>query len=188
MQVAPKMTDAVFKRYCEANPDLRVERTAEGNVLILEHSGWYDSYRNAEITAQLYGWSKREGRGRAFDPSVLYMLPNGAARSARVSWILRSRLATLTAKQRRGFPPICPDFMVELRSPSDRLPKLQAKMREWIDNGAQLGWLIDPKTRSVYIYRPGQTTERLVNPRRVAGEPPIDGFALEMADIWNPDL
>ena len=133
MQVAPKMSDADFKRYCETNPDLRIERTAADQVLVLEHSGWYDSNRNAEIIAQLYGWSKREGSGRAFDPSVLYMLPNGAARSAHVSWLLRSRLATHTAKQKRSFPPICPDFVVQLRSPSDRLPSLQAKMREWID-------------------------------------------------------
>ena len=188
MQVAPKMSDADFKRYCEANPDLRIERTAEGAVLILEHSGFENSNQNAEIIAQLYPWSKHDGRGKALDPSVLYFLPNGAARSAHASWLLRSRLATLTAKQKRGFPPICPDFVLELRSPSDRLPSLQAKMREWIENGARLGWLIDPKTRSVYIYRPGQTTERLVNPDRVEGEPPIDGFVLEMADIWNPDL
>ena len=133
MQVAPNMSQADFTRYCEANPDLRIERTAEGIVLILEHSGFENSNRNAQIAAELRTWSKRDGRGTAFDPGVLYMLPNGAARSAHVSWILRARLATLTAKEKRGFPPICPDFVVELRSPSDRLPSLQAKMREWID-------------------------------------------------------
>jgi Uma2 family endonuclease len=100
----------------------------------------------------------------------------------------RSRLAKLTAEQKKKFPPLCPDFVVELRSPSDRLTQVQAKMREWIANGAKLGWLIDPEARSVYVYRPGQTTERLVDPRRVEGDGPVEGFVLEMADIWNPDL
>jgi len=181
-------SDADFLRCCEAHRDLHIERTAAGEILILPHSGWEHSARNAEIVAQLYAWSRRDDRGRALDPSVLYMLPNGAARSAHVSWILRSRIATLTADQRRGFPPICPDFVVELRSPSDRPKNLQAKMREWMENGAKLGWLIDPEARTVYIYRPGRTTERLVDPRRVEGDHPIDGFVLEMADIWNPDL
>jgi Uma2 family endonuclease len=188
MQMALSQKDADFQRYCQAHRDLRIERTPAGKILILPHSGWANSARNAEIVAQLYRWSRRDDRGRAFDPSVLYMLPNGAARSAHVSWILRSRIATLTMDQKRGFPPICPDFVVELRSPSDRLRQVQAKMREWIDNGAKLGWLIDPEARTVYIYRPGQTTERLIDPRRVAGEPPVEGFVLEMADIWNPDL
>jgi Uma2 family endonuclease len=101
---------------------------------------------------------------------------------------LKSRLAKLTAEQKKKFLRLCPDFLVELRSPSDRLRDVQAKMREWIDNGAKLGWLIDPESRSVYIYRPGQSTERLVDPRRVEGEPPVEGFVLETADIWNPDL
>ena len=181
-------SDADFLRYCEAHRDLRIERTAAGKILILPHSGWENSSRNAQVVAQLYAWSRRDGRGRALDPSVLYMLLNGAARGAHASWILRSRIATLTTDQKRGFPPICPDFVVELRSPSDRLRQVQAKMREWMENGAKLGWLIDPEARTVYIYRPGQITERLVEPRRVVGEHPVDGFVLEMADIWNPDL
>jgi Uma2 family endonuclease len=119
---------------------------------------------------------------------VEYILPGGAARSPDASWVLRSRLATLTPEQKKKFLPLCPDFVVELRSPTDRLPRVQAKMREWMDNGVKLGWLIDPTTRTVYVYRPGETTERLVDPRRVEGEPPVDTFVLEMAGIWNPDL
>jgi Uma2 family endonuclease len=116
---------------------------------------------------------------------VEFILPSGAASSPDASWVLRSRLAKLTAEQKTKFPPLCPDFVVELRSPSDRLRQAQAKMREWMDNGAKLGWLIDPTTRTVYIYRPGQATERLVDSHRVEGEPPVDGFVLEMADMWR---
>jgi Uma2 family endonuclease len=119
---------------------------------------------------------------------VQYILPNGAARSPKVSWVPRSELSKLTPEQKKRFLRLCPDFVVELRSPSDRLRQVQAKMREWMDNGAKLGWLIDPEARTVYVYRPRQTTERLVDPDRVQGEPPVDGFALEMAGIWNPDL
>jgi Uma2 family endonuclease len=136
----------------------------------------------------LYTWARREGRGKDFDSNVEYILPSGAALSPDASWVLRSRLATLTPEQKKKFLPLCPDFVVELRSPTDRLPRAQAKMREWIENGAKLGWLIDPTNRTVYIYRPGQPTERLVDPRRVEGEPPVDSFVLEMAGIWNPDL
>jgi Uma2 family endonuclease len=140
------------------------------------------------LTMQLRLWAKRDGRGRAVDSSVEYVLRSGAARSPDGSWVPHSRLARLTAEQQKKFLRLCPDFVVELRSPSDRLRQVQAKMREWMDNGAKLGWLIDPATRSVYIYRPGQTTERLIDPRRVEGDPPVDGFVLELADIWNPGL
>jgi Uma2 family endonuclease len=188
IQPARHMSDDEFYAFCAVNPDLRIERTAKGEIVIMPGTGFETGNQNADLTAQLYSWAKRDGRGRAVDSGVEYFLPNGAARSPDASWVLRSRLAKLTAEQKKKFLHLCPDFVVELRSPSDRLPTLQAKMREWIDNGAKLGWLIDPKTRSVYIYRPGQTTERLVNPGRVEGESPIDGFTLEMADIWNPDL
>jgi Uma2 family endonuclease len=182
------MSDEEFFRFCAANPDLRIERTAEGEIEIMPPTGFETSHRNAGLTAQLYNWARRDGRGKVFDSNAEYILPSGAARSPDASWVLRSRLATLTPEQKKKFPPLCPDFVVELRSPSDRLREVQAKMREWIDNGSKLGWLIDPTTRTVYVYRPGQTTERLVDPRRVEGEPPVDSFVLEMAGIWNPDL
>jgi len=188
IQPARHMSDDEFYAFCAANPELRIERTAKGEIVIMPGTGFETGDQNAGLTAQLYSWARRDGRGRAVDSGVEYFLPSGAARSPDASWVPRSRLAQLTAEQKKKFLRLCPDFVVELRSPSDRLPSLQAKMREWIENGARLGWLIDPKTRSVYIYRPGQTTERLVNPDRVEGEPPIDGFVLEMADIWNPDL
>ena len=159
--------DADFTRYCEANPDLRIERTAEGSVLVLEHSGWENSNRNAEIIAELHGWSKRDCRGKALDAGVLYMLPNGAARSAHASWVLR-------------FAARNPDDRSEARL-SPYLPRLRGGASFTVRPAAAT-------TRTVYVYRPGQTTERLVDPRRVEGEPPVDSFVLEMAGIWNPDL
>ena len=187
-QPARPMSDDEYFAFCAANPDLRIERTAEGEIEIMPPTGFETGDRNADLTMQLRTWAKRDGRGRAVDSSAEYILPSGAARSPDASWVPRSRLAKLTAEQKKKFLRLCPDFVVELRSPSDRLLQVQAKMREWMDNGAKLGWLIDPEARTVYIYRPGQTTERLIDPRRVEGELPVDGFVLEMADIWNPDL
>jgi Uma2 family endonuclease len=185
---ARPMSDDEYFAFCAVNPDLRIERTAEGEIEIMPPTGFETGDQNADLTMQLRAWAKRNGRGRAVDSSTEYILPSGAARSPDASWVLRSRLANLTPEQKKKFLRLCPDFVVELRSPSDRLRQVQAKMREWMDNGAKLGWLIDPDSRSVYIYRPGQTTERLVDPDRVEGEPPVEGFVLEMADIWNPDL
>jgi len=185
IQPARPMSDEEFFRFCVANPDLRIERTAEGEIEIMPPTGFETADRNADLTMQLRTWAKRDGRGTAVDSNAEYILPTGAARSPDASWVLRSRLAKLTAGQKKKFPPLCPDFVVELRSPSDRLRQVQAKMREWMDNGAKLGWLIDPTTRTVYIYRPGQATERLVDSHRVEGEPPVDGFVLEMADMWR---
>ena len=185
---ARPMSDDEYFAFCAVNPDLRIERTAEGEIEIMPPTGFETGDQNADLTMQLRAWAKRNGRGRAVDSSTEYILPSGAARSPDASWVLRSRLANLTPEQKKKFLRLCPDFVVELRSPSDRLRQVQAKMREWMDNGAKLGWLIAPDSRSVYIYRPGQTTERLVDPDRVEGEPPVEGFVLEMADIWNPDL
>jgi Uma2 family endonuclease len=188
IQTARHMSDDEFYAFCAANPDLRIERTAKGEIVIMPGTGFKTGNQNADFTAQLYSWAKRDGRGRVVDSGVEYFLPSGAARSPDASWVPRSRLAKVTPEQKKRFLRLCPDFVVELRSPSDGLKNLQAKMREWMDNGAKLGWLIDPEARTVYIYRPDQTTERLIDPQRVEGEPPVEGFVLEMADIWNPDL
>ncbi len=188
IQPARRMNDDEYYAFCAANPDLRIERTAEGEIVIMPPTGFESSDQRADLTMQLRAWSKTDGRGRAADSNAEYILPNGAARSPDASWVLRSRLAKLSPEQKKKFPPLCPDFVVELRSPTDRLAKLQAKMREWMDNGARLGWLIDPQTRTVYIYRPGKATERLVNPDQVKGDAPVAGFVLKLADIWNPGL
>jgi len=188
IQPQRRLSDREFIDFCEANPDLKVERTAEGDLVIMPPAGWETSNRNTDLIHQLQAWAKRDGRGKVFDSNTIFILPSGAARSPDAAWMSRSRLATLTKEQKKRFGPLCPDFVVELRSPSDRLPQLQTKMREWIDNGAQLAWLIDPENRTVHVYRPGRRVERLVDAASVTGEGPVAGFVLEMADIWNPDL
>jgi Uma2 family endonuclease len=178
------MTDDEYFQFCADNPDVRIERSAEGDILIMPPVGGESGFRNSELTVQLGTWARKDGRGRAFDSSVEYFLPSGAAYSPDASWVLRSRLDKLTREEKRKFPRLCPDFVVELRSPSDRLAKLKAKMREWIENGAQLGWLLDPDHRTVYVYRPGREPEQLVNPERIAGEGPVAEFVLVLAEIW----
>jgi Uma2 family endonuclease len=179
------MSEAEFFDFCSQNSDLRIERDANGEIIIMPGTGGETGYRNSKLNARLAIWSERDGRGQSFDSSTMYLLPNGAARSPDASWLLKSRIDRLTKKEKRRFPPLCPDFVVELVSPSDRLSKVKAKMREWMENGAALGWLIDPDTRMVYIYRPGQDAEELVNVDHVVGEGPVEGFRLELADIWE---
>jgi Uma2 family endonuclease len=179
-----RMTDDEYFEFCAENPDLRIERSAKGDILIMPPVGGESSFRNSELSAELRIWARKDGRGRAFDSSVEYFLPSGAAYSPDASWVLRSRLDKLTRDEKRKFPRLCPDFVIELMSPSDRLRKVKAKMAEWIENGAQLGWLLDPDHRTVYIYRPDREPEQIVNPERIVGEGPAAGFVLVLADIW----
>lgn len=183
-----RMTDDEFFEFCQANPELRIERTAEGEMVIMSGTGWETSCRNSRLSAQLQAWADRDGRGLAADSNAEYVLPNGAARSPDASWVARSRVAGLSREQKRKFPPLCPDFVVELTSPSDRLSRVQKKMREWMDNGAQLGWLLDADNRTAYVYRPGQEPERLAAPERLEGEGPVAGFVLDLAAIWEPNV
>jgi Uma2 family endonuclease len=179
-----QMTDDEYFQFCQINRKLRIERTAQGDILIMPPAGFESGYRNNELSAQLRNWALKDGRGLAFDSNTEYMLPNGAAYSPDASWVLSSRVETLTKDQKRKFPPLCPDFVIELMSPSDRLPKAKAKMQEWTANGVQLAWLLDPDHRTAYIYRPGHEPEQIVNPERLIGEGPVAGFVLELADIW----
>ena len=180
----PPMTDDEFFDFCQLYPDFRIERTAEGEVIIMPGTGLETSFRNNELSRQLGNWAKEDGRGKAFDSNSEYLLASGAALSPDGSWIDNSRLAILTREQKRKFPRICPDFVVELTSPSDRLSRVQQKMQEWIENGVQLGWLLDADNRTVYIYRPGRECERLAGPLRLEGEGPVAGFVLELESIW----
>jgi Uma2 family endonuclease len=136
----------------------------------------------------LGNWSKREARGRAAGSSAGFTLPNSAVRSPNAAWVLRERLKQLTPEQREKFLPLCPDFAIELRSPTDDLEDIQAKMKEYVANGLRLGWLIDPPARRVYVYRPGREVEILENPAQVSGDPELPGFVLEMAEIWEPSI
>lgn len=178
------MTDDEYFQFCADNPDVRIERSPEGDILIMPPVGGESSFRNSELSAELRIWARKDGRGRAFDSSVQYYLPNGAAYSPDATWVLRSRLDQLTKDEKRKFLRLSPDFVVELMSPSDGLSRLKAKMDEWIENGVQLGWLLDPDRRAVYIYRPGCPTEQLVDPKELAGEGPVAGFVMRSGDIW----
>lgn len=179
-----ELTDEQFYAFCQLNRDLRIERTAQGEVVIMPPAGWKTSERNSEIGMQLRIWAKREGTGVVTDSSGGFVLPDGATRSPDAAWITHARLAALTAEQRDKFLPLCPDFALELRSPTDTLTALQAKMQEYLDNGARLGLLIDPMQRRVYVYRPQAPVECLENPDAVAGDPVLPGFILDLRDIW----
>jgi Uma2 family endonuclease len=180
----PRMNDDEFYAFCQRYPNFRIERTAKGEVIIRPPTGGETSYRNSDLNYQLARWTKRDKRGIAFESNVEFILPSGAARSPDASWVLRSRLDKLTKSQKRKFLRLCPDFVVELTSPTDRLKQVKTKMREWMENGAQLAWLLDPDRTTAYIYRPGQEPEELVNPPKLAGESPVKGFTLNLTDIW----
>jgi Uma2 family endonuclease len=179
-----EMTDDQFFEFCQLNRDLRIERTAQGELLIMPPTGGETGERNAEITMQLRLWAKRDGTGTTFDSSSGFVFPNGAIRSPDAAWTAHSRLATLTTEQKKKFLPLCPDFALELRSPTDSLVTLQAKMQEYLDNGTLLGWLIDSEQRRVYVYRPQTLVEILENPETVSGDPVLPGFTLDLREIW----
>jgi Uma2 family endonuclease len=182
------MTDDQLYEFCQINQDLRIERTAQGELLIMPPTGGETSNRNFKLNLQLGTWAERDRTGAAFDSSGGFLLPNGAMRSPDASWVKRSRLAVLTTEQKQKFVPLCPDFVIELRSPSDSLMAVQAKMEEYMENGAQLGWLIDPEERRVYIYRPQRLVERLETPTTLSGEPELPGLALDLREIWEPGI
>ena len=179
-----ELSEDEFFEFCQLNGDLRIERNAQGELLIMPPAGMGTGRRNADITAQLVNWAKRDGRGVAFDSSTGFTLSNSAMRAPDASWIVRSRLEQLTKEQQEVFAPICPDFVLELRSPSDTLRSLQLKMQEYLETGARLGWLIDPIAGRAYIYRPGAPVERLDRPDTISGDPELPGFVLDLREIW----
>ncbi|MEW6212126.1 MAG: Uma2 family endonuclease [Acidobacteriota bacterium] len=178
------LTDAQFYQICADNKDLRLELTAQGELIIMPPTGSLTGWRNARINYYLTAWAEQDGTGLTFDSSTGFTLPNGAKRSPDAAWIKRERWESLTEKEQEGFAPLCPDFVMELRSPDDSLSTLQDKMVEYIENGAQLGWLFDPKARRVYIYRPGSDLELLDNTETISGESVLPGFVLRLKDIW----
>ena len=165
-----------FYEFCLANRDLRIERTASGEVIIMPPAFSDTGNRNMKIAQQVANWAEQDGTGEVFDSSAGFTLPNGATRSPDASWIKLERWDALSEEQKASFAPICPDFVIELRSQSDTLSGLRKKMQEYIDNGTLLGLLIDRKNRNVYIYRPNQEPEILENPETVSGEPVLPGF------------
>jgi Uma2 family endonuclease len=179
------MDDEQFLAFCSENGDLRIERTAEANLVIMPPAGEDTPIKCSELNRQLANWAKEDGTGRAFGSSAGFTLPNKAIRGPDAAWVLRERLAALTLEKKKPFVQLCPDFVVELRSPSDRLADQQKKMQEYIANGARLGWLIDPRTRRIYVYRPGSAVERLDNPATVAGDPVLPGFLLDAQAVFD---
>jgi Uma2 family endonuclease len=177
------LTDEQFFDLCQRNRDYRFERTTSGELLIMSPTGSETGNRNIELAYQLQAWSRQNNLGIAFDSSTGFKLPNGAERSPDVSWIRRERWEALTPTQRKKFAPICPDFVVELRSETDSLKELQEKMREYRDNGAKLGWLIDRKNKRVEIDRPGDNVEILNSPATLSGEDVLPGFVLNLKGI-----
>lgn len=179
------MNNDEFYEFCATNPALRIERDATGEIVIMPPAGFETGYRNNELCRQLGNWARTDGRGVALDSNTEYLLPNGAARSPHASWVLKRRLAPFSKEEKRRFLPLCPDFLVELTSPTDRLPRVKIKMREWIANGAELGWLIDADHQTVHVYRPGGEPEQISGIDRIAGEGPVSGFDLQLGDIWT---
>ncbi len=178
------MTDDQFFQLCQNNRELRFERNTNGELIIMSPAGGETGNRNGRVNQQLFNWTDADGTGIAFDSSTGFKLPNGADRSPNASWIKLERWDALTDEEKRKFPPICPDFVIELLSPSDSLKTTQEKMKEYIDNGVRLGILINRKSRQVEIYRPGKEVEVLDSPATVSGEDVLKGFVLNLGMIW----
>jgi len=179
------MTDEQFELLCRENPELRLELTAQKELVIMPPTGFETGRRNNRLSRHLDAWAETDGTGIATDSSTLFILPNGAKRSPDASWVRQERLSTLTKDQREVPLPLCPDFVAELRSPNDRLADLHEKMQEYLDNGVRLGWLIDPFEKRVYVYRPDQPVETLDNPTSVSGDPVLPGFVLRVQELWS---
>lgn len=181
---AIELTPEQFFEICQLNRDLRLERRVTGELVIMPPTDSETGGRNFRLIGQLYNWTEQDSQGIGFDSSTGFTLPNGAQISPDAAWVKLERWNALTPEQQEKFAPIAPDFVVELRSASDTLKPLQDKMQQYIDNGVQLGWLIDRKQRRVYIYRPGNTVECLNNPATVSGDPILPGFVLDLSKIW----
>lgn len=178
------LSDDEFFDFCQNFSNELIEQTAEGEIIIMPPTGFETSNRNSELNMQLRIWAKKDERGITTESNGEYILPNGAKRAPDAAWILRERVEKISAETREKFLPLCPDFVVEITSPSDNLKDTQEKMREYIENGAQLGWLIHPKTEQVFVYRPNQDTEILEKPDKVSGDPLLNGFELDLREIW----
>ncbi|MGB0562486.1 MAG: Uma2 family endonuclease [Spirulinaceae cyanobacterium] len=174
-----------FYQLCRANPDLQLERNVTGEIVIMSPTGGDTGNRNFELGADLAIWNRRTRLGYGFDSSTGFTLPNGATRAPDVAWVEKSRWERLPPEQRRKFPAIAPDFVLELVSPSDRLDAVQTKLKEYMANGVRLGWVIDPQTRRVEIYRSGQAVEVLTAPAQLLGETVLPGFILDVSYLWS---
>ncbi len=178
------LNDEQFFALCQNHPTLRFERNANGELIIMSPTGGLTGDRNADIIYQLRAWNRTYRLGKSFDSSTGFILPNGAIRSPDTAWIIQARWETLTQEQQEQFVPLCPDFVVELLSPSDNPDQTRQKMEEYLDQGARLGWLIMPKQQVVEIYRPQPSVEVQQNPTLLSGEPVLPQFELDLTEIW----
>ena len=183
LEPAIAMTDEQFFALCQLNQDVQIERSATGELVLMSPTGSEGDRRNFEIIVQLGIWTKQDGTGVGFGSSGGFTLPNGAVRSPDAAWINKTRWEKIDSELRQKFAPICPDFVIELRSETDSLKILQEKMAEYRDNGSLLGWLIDPQQQKVYIYRPNSPVEELEHPSSLSGEDVLSGFTLELQDL-----
>lgn len=183
--LATKVSDEEFAELCQLNPELQFERTSEGELVIMSPTGERTGARNFKLISQFGVWTGKDLSGIAFDSSTVFTLPNTAKRSPDLSWVCNERWNALSAQEQEQFPPLCPDFVVELRSRTDSLKTQKEKMEEYISNGAELGWLIDPLERMVHVYRAGAAPEILEDPKEVFGEPLLKGFVLDLQSIWD---
>ncbi|HKS30756.1 MAG TPA: Uma2 family endonuclease [Pyrinomonadaceae bacterium] len=179
------MSDEEFFDFCQRNRDWRIERTREGDIIIMPPAGSKTGGRNFNLTVKFGIWAEQDGTGIGFDSSTGFRLPNGAIRSPDLAWVRKERWEALSEREQTKFAPLCPDFVVELRSATDSVQRLQEKMQEYVENGAGLGWLIDPTERKVYIYRKSSPLEILDDPQEISGEPTLPGFSLDMRNLWD---
>jgi Uma2 family endonuclease len=177
------LTDDQFLRLCSDNRDLRIEISAQEELIIMPPPGSKTGKRGAVITYHLMSWSRQDGTGICFGTDTGFTLPNGAKRAPDAAWVSRERWNRIPEEQQEKLAPICPDFVIELRSPSDRIADVDEKMKEYIANGARLGWLLDPFDNCATIYRPGQSPERIENPAILNGDPILPGFKFDFREI-----
>lgn len=181
---ALEFDDAEFEEFCWRNRDLRIEQDREGNVIIMAPVGNEGGHQELNLGSQLQVWSARDGTGLAFSSSTLFTLPNGAKRGPDASWLRREKWEAISPAERRGFSHLCPDFVIELRSVSDRLPPLRKKMEEYLENGTTLGFLIDPQKGRAHIYRPDRAIDTLERPAFLSAEPEMPGLIFDLTRIW----
>ena len=180
------ITDEEFEKICCENRDRKFERTAQGELVIMSLTGGSTGERNAELNGQLWLWNRQAKLGHIYDSSTGFRLPNGAIRSPDAAWVSQSRWDALTPEQRKKWVPLCPDFVVELKSPSDDIADLQTKMLEYQENGLKLGWLIDPDRQLVEVYQADRSMELLGNPEEISADEIMAGFVLKLAGILTP--
>jgi Uma2 family endonuclease len=185
---APPMTDQQFADFCAERPDLFFETNASGEIFVALPVPSITGVRNSEITIQLGNWAHKDARGIAIGSSASFLLPNGARRSPDASWTPKEEIRNLPEQSRESYWHLCPAFVIELRSNSDRLPILREKMQEYLANGARLGWMIDPETHTVEVYRPNREPETLTAIDSISGEGPVEGFVLDLRTVWDPLL